>query len=402
MIRTTESLVFTNTIERKTYKEKFNSPTQISDKVYFSGLSRCLKKGLFDDSELQELLKKYPKSNGYIGSMPKEWIDKIPQKARKETIKSFYSELGDIALKMRKIKSKKKENTEISEAITNLFYKTGLIDKNQQLKIRLIGSGGFGDGYLIENLDNYEKKYVLKVFKNKTTFFTHGALAEANRGLFWRKNAGKNTQYTDLYFADAKNGYLVTRYIKDNEPEPKRFIDPVLLGIKIIDKGNIIAKFIIDFGGISSSSSILSHNTKARNIHKLIGKTPENNRTYIWKNKFDNKAQSQYNDVILGLLEAMKFIPDENKAECLIKFANTTDNELKIRALRYLGDIPRDKQKDFFTEFSKKADNILAKELLKKLIYLPKDERKEIKTDLINKISTENSLYRKFLNIWYY
>ncbi|MCK7485969.1 MAG: hypothetical protein MZU97_10770 [Bacillus subtilis] len=64
------------------------------DTVSFTGLTRTLGKTIFDSpEEVISKMREYPNSKGVVGSVPKEWVDKIPFERRTQTIKEFYQDL---------------------------------------------------------------------------------------------------------------------------------------------------------------------------------------------------------------------------------------------------------------------------------------------------------------------
>jgi hypothetical protein len=389
-------------------KDQFSKNSNIN----FKGLTTSLKKRAFssEDSIIAEI-KKYPNSNGIVGSIPAEWIEKIPKEERKDKIKNLYTALGEIFLDLRKQGQFAEENIEnTSNKINKVLHNSGILAGDQKVKLKKLQPGKFGTGYLLdENFAKDEKygKYVIKLFhyiKSDNNF--HGNNVEPNRALYWLKNAGKNTQRARLYFADLKNGFMVSQYIGRNAKKPQKKVSTKLLGIFSFDENtsNKIGDYYVDYGGIDVINPLLNNNKIARHINKQIFYTPETRRMDLWNKKYKDSNNNE--DILTGLACAISSLPEGEQEICFEKLcqskysqvkealaynleifsydtslkyfellAQNADNLVKIALINNLKNISRNERLNYFIQFAESSDNTVKLALTKKLYLLRNKER---------------------------
>ncbi len=123
-----------------------------------AGISKISGKVVTNEEATLEILEKFPKSRGFVGNLPPEWIDKIPKGKRKETVQQIQDLFAALA-----------EN--IYSPMYTAFNKdesfvTDFLNKLQNiLKLKsdivFIKEGSVGKAFKLEVGD---KQYVFKAF----------------------------------------------------------------------------------------------------------------------------------------------------------------------------------------------------------------------------------------------
>jgi hypothetical protein len=418
-----------NLSKDKFMKSNDNNPS-------FQGLSNKLKDGLFSQQEIKEFINKYSKSNGWIGSIPGEWEEKIrikfnlPRKEHSEKVKGFYNELGKIISDLRESGQTDGSINNFSTQINQLMHKVGILSEKEKINIEKLGSGGFGTGYKL-GVENDPNQYVIKVFheisKNNDI---HGNPVEANRGIFVRNyahepnesngNEANNYQFTRFFFGDTKAGYILEQHIGVDKKPPKNILNPELFGVKLEDSSptangkNSINGYNIEYGGMKIKLPFLSTNSIARNIFEEIYKIPQEERANLWDDIYLHKHYGNKKHTFIGLAESLRLL---NPVDRICKFEqlfNQNDNTVN-EALAYslyhfhpkeifervqkmvviadnkvleafvnnLDQIHGKYRIDSFILIADIADNKIKKKLIDKLYSFPKNER----TDCFKKLS---------------
>jgi len=380
--------------------------------INFEGLTKSLGKRAFpDEDSIIAEIEKYPNPNGIVGNLPAEWIEKIPKEERKDKIKNLYASFGQILSDLRIKGQFKKENIEeASNQLNKSLHNAGILTGDQKIVLKKLGPGKFGTAYLLnENFDKDKKynKYVIKLFHNiQAENHYHGNYIESNRAMYWLKNAGKQTQRARLYFADLKNGFMVSQYIDEFIEKPKKKAFPKLLGIFAFDDNisNKIGEYYVEYGGMGIVNPILTNNKIARRINKMIFYTPENKRTDLWNKLY--KDNSNNDDILASLALAITYLPEKEQETCFEKlsqresnlvkealaysmkilpdnsllkyfeqFSQNITNPVKVALIDHLKRIPANERSDYFKLFAENADNSVKIALIRKLRLLPEKER---------------------------
>lgn len=273
----------------------------------FNGLNRELSKiPLKLISSIVAVMDYFPKSNGIVGNLPADWIEKLPKSNRAESVKKIYSTFKETINTFR-------ENNDIKEAekkLNQLFYDTGLIDKNKQLKLKYIDQGGYGICYHLKGI--FDDQYVMKFFINNDITHPnvyqnvlynnmHGNCIEPNKACYWQKYAGKKNQFARFYFADIDAGYMINKYIGRNTPICKKYINPEIYGLRSHDfspggwflGNNVKRGYEYEFGGIEVLDKTLARNRKAQKVLKEFLFVPATEKSLIFTATKANKLKQK-------------------------------------------------------------------------------------------------------------
>lgn len=389
------------------------SPYYQYKSVSFEGLTRNLgKRAIVTPEEIIAEIEKYSKSKGIVGSIPKEWVEKIPQEKRGEVIKQLYAEFGTAISELRKNGQYEQSINNTSQKLTSALRKSGILSEHESVKLKKLTAGVHGTGYLMQNTGS-DKKYVIKIFHTKDSEnIYHGNYIEANRAMFWNKQMGTETDRPAVAFMDTKNGYaLFTQLIDYKTPFPKKSPSPNLLGLKALDDGleNMIKGYSIDYGGLELNSPTLATNKTARYIYKKLYKTPKDQREKLFEEILNSKKTCNYHDKLIGLacgIDLLEFnqreiyfeqllqnadkklktvlteklsglpdgLPDKALEKCFIQLTQDADNELKLALTEKLSELPIDLRENCLTRLARGADNEFKLFLIKKLIVLPEEK----------------------------
>lgn len=248
------------------------------------GLSNAMNKIPFRNTDTIRCLTTkecYKKSNGIVGNLPHEWVEKISHGERAEKIKNFYTDFEHAVITMKE----EKNIVNFAENLKNAFLNAGLVAEDEKLEIKLLSGeshddplgGVWGNGYQIRGV--FDNKYMIKVFHSSERYdweeHIQGNYIELNKALYWQKYAGKNTQMVRFYFGDIK-GFTLNKFIDLNTPKPKRYIAPEIYGLKAFDVDNQnvanghnkINDYQIDYGGFAVLHPCLARDKKYQSVFK--------------------------------------------------------------------------------------------------------------------------------------
>ena len=339
--------------------------------ISFQGLSKDLGKKLYEDvPEVGEVSLKNPKSKEIVGSLPPNWIQQIPFSERKETIQKLYKDLTVVPYVLRKYDFSPKAIKKADKKLTKAFQDAGLVDKKQKVSLKKLGNGSVGYGFLIEGLKD-NQNYVMKVFHAYGDYNRQaGPYIEMNRAMYWKKQAGSNTQRAEFYFGDLKSGYMVTQYIDESTPKPKRFVNPILLGIIPKDDmgENRISGYNIDYGYLDKYGMTIAKDK----LVELCGVSAENkNSRYAFRRIFNSEDTEA----------AWKELTCDNK------FKKKADIKAGLVLALDFVENPQDKYWEIFSnsnKFSNPAEYIaLKKALAQKIEFAPQEKIEECCEDLL-------------------
>ena len=327
-------------------------------------------------------------------------------------MKEFYRGLGEVIANIRKNKNIEKASIEI----TRVFNKAGILQDQSKIILKGLGRGRRATAYLISGNFDGSDKYVIKVFHEvNTPEYEHfyGNHIEAGMRMFWLKNAGENTQVARFYFADVKNGFMISHYIDPWMGPPDNVIPPEKFGLRFADIYPEISKNIthgnIFDPCIEIVHQLLVKNTTARKIYGRIfdAKSPEE-KDKLWDEIY--KKEGKHKDVLLGLTCAIEqftnpekyfkllakisnnsvklalannfyILPTGNEnVECFKLIANNATNDIKEVLVGNIRILPKDKKVECFELLEKNADDDFKMVLKEYLFLLPENRRNEMKT----------------------
>ena len=282
--------------------------------ITFNGLTSTLKGNLYTSPTIKKLARSFPKSNGTVGSVPFEWLRNIPRENRREFTKNLYEVFSDIVEIQR---SKVFANGKCSKILKNFLVNNGIIQEKDRLMFQYLGSGDFAN---VVSFEVGNKKYALKIFSRKKYLekidSEFGNCAEQNNALYI--NATEYSDWTKFYFGNVFDGYMITKYVKDNAPLPRRIIKLSKKGVKFIDYDfkNIRYNINIDYGGFRKLKDFPAGNKVAMwTIGKLKDLPPEKCTEEIEK-IVSNKKVPNYYDRMVGVNYVKTYIlPKEKELE---------------------------------------------------------------------------------------
>jgi hypothetical protein len=342
-----------------------------ADTVNFTGLNRNLSKMAYESLEsIKAEVAIFPKSNGIVGNLPDEWIQKIPKENRANTIKEFYRDLKAIISDRRSnmLTADKPAAQKLNEA----FIKAGIIKNDQNVEFSDLGYGLHGRAFRLKGLS--DDKYIIKVFKSDDALNNyHGKYIEPNRAAFWKKYAGKNTQMTPFYFADAEAGYMVNKYIDKQTPKFKKNISPEFYGLKSVDicdteNGlNKINGFQIDYGGIEIVE---------RNLVKNKGKQADFRKYLTLPKEKQLESLDKADDTIkMYFLDKLKLQPEDERPAYFEQIFKKADEGVKIELADKLDVLPEEKRVIPFKQLTKNASDNVKMNLACNFYSLPEKDR---------------------------
>lgn len=379
--------------------------------IGFTGLTKALSGKLY--ALTTEIEKKLTKS-GIVGNLPEEWINTIPKESRAKDIRDIYTGFAaasnalmldcDTAIKYyydykdnpdSLIPLLQERLDTASNYLKETLVKHNIIDNNTPLKIDYLGIGLHGCGYKFEVAG---KKYVIKSYHNydkeeMSRNNYHGPLIESNRAIYINKHF-KHSQYAKFYFSDLKNNYMIIQFINKETDKPNAIIDEQQHGFQYNDLGdkakyNLINDYLIDYGSISIKSTILANNKTAHWVHnkvvdKKTGIGDQKEWDKLYKLALQNKVPN-CDDILLGLVDAVRFLPEEHREIRALQFITNSDfdENIKTQLIDYI--IPDDA---LFPIHVKANFNLTTPQQFSAIDKLLQHSKNETKLKLAQKIKT--------------
>lgn len=322
----------------------------------FKGLNKSLSKVLFEKARsISDLSAIYSKSNGVVGKIPHEWINQISKDKKEDTIKKIYKCFRKSINQYRQFHNIE----ECSNKLNQCLHNAKIIKSNENLILQRIDNGSYGTVYHLKGVFN--DNYVIKVFRYNNDYFVssekcvHGNNIELNRAAFWQKNVGKKTQMVKFYFGDVDAGYMINKYIGNQTPICKSYVDPAIYGLKSHDicqnefmtGSNKIRGYIIDYGGIEIENKELVRNKKEQEILKKFLADTTKKQTHPGL-LFRKKAYNQLLREKIGIFE-------------------NGDKNIKLLLAKNIHNLPKCIQVDCFKYFLGQEDSEITDELFNEI-----------------------------------
>lgn len=338
--------------------------------VNFTGLNRNLGKLAFNyTKDIKKESEFFSKSQGIVGNLPSEWIEKIPKAERALKIKEFYQ-----SMKTGITLLKNKQPEEALETLNCGFKKAGIIPEEQQFHLCKLDSGYFGTAYQMKGVSN--DSLVLKVYNSfPNDSEIHGQYAEVNRAAYWQKAEGKETQIVRFYFGDVDTGYMTTKFIDEDAPAPKKVVLPAVHGLHSddvttedgINGHNLKNGHQIDWGGLFIKNPRLVRDKKSTSTIKKILAASQSEQAEMIKIA-DKKVK-------IGLADCLEYVDKEQSLLLFEELAKNADNELKLALYKNNDILNFSKKMEYFKKFAVGADNKLKMSLANNLPDLSNEER---------------------------
>ena len=268
--------------------------------ITFNGLTSVLKGNIYTTPSINKLALVFPNSSGNVGCVPSEWLRNIPRSERKSFIEELYKIFSDI-VKLQRTKFIG-ANRKSSKILNEFLAGKGVINQNEKVKFSYCGYGSFAN---VVKFNVNKKKYALKIFLQENMLENikkeFGNCAEQNNALYI--NADENSDWTKFYFGNILDKYMITKYIDDNTPKPRKKIKLSDKGVEFLDYdyANIKLNTNIDYGGFRKLRDFPVGNKVAMwTIKKLKNLSPEKRAEEI-KKITENKKVPNYYDRMIGV-----------------------------------------------------------------------------------------------------
>ncbi len=263
----------------------------------FTGLTSNLKRTILNRNEIENALKMYPEANGFVGSLPYDWISMISKEKRGEVTKEFQEGFSEIIDKLNTHLTTRKATKKLQQLLTNI----GITTPNETIKLKYCGSGDFSTVY---KLTVNKQNYALKIFNNDAIKVNNsfGNMLEQNNALYI--NAKKGTDWSKFYFGNLKDKYMLTDYISWSDKKPSKEIDLSKKGVEYIDYSieNYKNGVNIDYGGIECQPDFpMGDKIAIKTINKLKKLCTEYRLKEIEKIENDKKNLIEYKHKKIGV-----------------------------------------------------------------------------------------------------
>ncbi len=304
----------------------------------FNGLTKSLKNKIYLDGQkdIEKLLARKSKTNPIVGQLPNFIFKKLPTENRREAILEILGVFDQISNTIREYlpegdgfifnKSLRYRPESVNKILSDVLRKYRILTKwDDDIDIQYIDQGGKGKVFKLEGLrdPDTEDEYVIKVFhqikgKDWHPFKSHGCYAEINNGIYWRNHEGHDTHRGKFFFGSLGSGYIVSKFLDEDVPIPKRIVPEYKYGIKCTDEEkegpingyNRIKGYNYDYGGMRVVNRLKNSNKMARKTMEQIREMKPEERASFWFRNFRDKSKPI--DVLAGLALSIKYFDDKN------------------------------------------------------------------------------------------
>lgn len=255
--------------------------------ISFTGLNKFFKTNFATGAAMIQAAKaKFFRSRGFVGNLPKSWIDLIPKAERPEKIAAVQDTFAEFAGKLycerESLPDFEAPFREFSGKMTSILGITP--------EINYLGQGYIGKAY---KLKMGGENYVFKVFHTDPYKFgydsAHGkgiepavapfVKAKTARGVFAKFYFGKVAGEQDA------DGFMVTKFIDENNAKKGNFFNNLSLYMIYLYSNLItcgepfdkkVRNTILEYGAIRLNSASVLKNLKARKISRRLWKAVDN------------------------------------------------------------------------------------------------------------------------------
>ena len=307
----------------------------------FGGMTKVLKKKIYLDGQkdISRIIEQNPSRKPVVGQLPKFIFDKLPVENRPEAIHEILNVFDKVANIIRDYipegdafifqPALRHRPQEVNTLLTDVFRKYRVLRPyDDDIDVQYIDQGGKGKVFKLDGLRDYKNddEFVIKVFHHIKgaewhPFKSHGCYAEINNGTYWRKHEGHDTHRGKFFFASLGSGYIVSKFLDEDVPIPKRIVEEYKYGIKCTDEEkdgplngyNRIKGYNYDYGGMRVVNALKNSNNTARNYLRKIREMSSEKRATFWRSQFFQFSDSE--DVLAGLTLGIKHL--DNKTQFL-------------------------------------------------------------------------------------
>lgn len=254
----------------------------ISNRLFVSESNKSADIGRYAASDLRTpeqveyILRKYPQTSRFMGSVPYSWMKNIKKQEISECTKQIFDLFSDFAknVSCRRCEHQSNYRKQMDESASKIENLIG-----QKTKIEYLQDGTIGRTY---KLSIGDEKFVIKTFfKNPVGlgYYTrHGKGAEILSAVYAKHKAPKG-QFADFYFGkfarkDDLDGFMVTKFIDYDSAKTSyisnRMLDditeqPVKCGNLV--NNNSVFDTVVDYGEIRKGDL---ENNRQYEIQRLI------------------------------------------------------------------------------------------------------------------------------------
>ena len=330
--------------------------------------------------DIELILNEKPNTNPVVGQLPNFIFKKLPKDNRRESILEILNVFDEVSNTIRGYTpedeayifnpSLRHRPEKVNKLLTDVFRKYGILGKfDDDINVKYIDQGGKGKVFKLEGLrdPDTEDEYVIKVFhqikgKEWHPFKSHGCYAEINNGIYWRNHEGHDTHRGKFFFGSLKSGYIVSKFLDEDVPLPKRIVPEYKYGIKCTDEEkdgpingyNRIKGYNYDYGGMRVVNRLKNSNKIARQtLEKIKGLKPEDRITF-WEANFRDRYSSD--NVLAGLALGIKYF--NNKPlyiDRCMKLNKPVVNQALAYVLKYL---PHEEAVEYFEKLCQTTDEV--------------------------------------------
>lgn len=313
------------------YNINFRALNWVEIKKYTAELS----KRIYSKRHINEFNEIYKDASGITAGngLPSVWTSKIKDISSFD-IDSFIESFGKIFSEERKFADVDK----LRKNLTQLFQKHKIIDDKTPLDVQYIGHGFQAWAFKISIGNENEKSIVVKLFKRLDNILqNHGNKTEQNLAEYVRAFTNDDSEFVKYYYGDTKNGIMLVDYIPSDIEPPINKLDLSDIGIGYGDDfpKNRKNGYICDYGGIETLTNLIG-NKSAQEVHRSIKyASSDEEKIKLFNEIYERRDDTdEFKDLAIGLVHAIKFMPEEMQAELYKKCYDLKSHRVNIALIQ--------------------------------------------------------------------
>ena len=329
----------------------------------FTGLTKCLKNRIYIDGQkdIELILKNKSKTYPVVGQLPNFIFKKLPNEGRREAILDILKTFDEVANTIRGYVPEGEEYlfkpslrhrpAVVNTMLSDVLRKYKILSKwDDDIDIKYIDQGGKGKVFKLDGLrdPDTEDEFVIKVFhqikgKNWHPFKSHGCYAEVNNGIYWRNQEGHDTHRGKFFYGSLGSGYIVSKFLDEDVPIPKRVVPEYKYGIKCTDEEkdgpingyNRIKGYNYDYGGMRVVNRLKNGDKVARKHLENMKKLSQEERIKYYLDIYRDRTATD--SALAGITLGIKYLDNKNYfIEKSLELNNPKVNQALAYVLKYL------------------------------------------------------------------
>ena len=339
----------------------------------FHGLTSKLAKNMHPVGDIIELYEKEKaRTNGIVGTIPPEWVARIPYRKRREAVKSILNAFS-LAAKDPQLSSDGNLK-QIFLPVVQALKKYRVIKSADDFNAKYLGSGAYGEVYKVSvNGQNYAMKSFYS-FWEQNSKNVDGNFVEQAAALFINKHY-PNKNWSKFYFGDLGAKTMFSKFSSyENLYRGKQANveeSGLVLNADHFADYNVKGKRCVDFGHLEFFEQALNK------THRYVCKTAMRSQASVLKlleQTLSWKSSGMADDRIQGCILALRYLDTPLKNRILPRILPVINEKNALVLSKSITFIPKARRESVFERLIALGNDEVHVNLAKNIVLLQKPE----------------------------